>query len=267
MRVPCIALLTDFGRAGYYAASLKGVILSINPKAAIVDISHDVPSFDIQAGAFDLSAASGYFPRGTVFLAIVDPGVGSKRRILLVRTEKHAFIAPDNGVLSLALDREKVRRAWSVENPRYFLPRPSRTFEGRDKMAPAAAWLSKGADPESFGPRVEDIIRGDAVGPQVTDSGIIGRIVYADKYGNLTTNISGESLLALSSRRGSGHLEVQVGGKRIAGFRENYGAATKGEIFYLIGSLGLVEIAVRESSAVRKLRAGVGDRVRVARHG
>jgi S-adenosylmethionine hydrolase len=267
MRVPCIALLTDFGLADHYVASLKGVILSINPRAVIVDINHNVPSFDIPAGAFELFAAYRYFPPGTVFLAVVDPGVGSKRRILLARTEKYAFIAPDNGILSLALSREKVRRVRSVENPRYFVPRPSRTFDGRDKMAPAAAWLSRGAALSSFGPAVRDIVKWDAPEPRVEGAEISGSILYADKYGNLTTNISGEDLSQLAPPGRWASLDAFVAGQRIARFRETYGVANKGEPFLLVGSLGLVEIAARQASAGRRLRAGAGDRVRILRHG
>jgi S-adenosylmethionine hydrolase len=267
MRVPCIALLTDFGLADHYVASLKGVILGINPGAVIVDITHGIPSFDITAGGFELFAACPYFPKGTVFLAIVDPGVGSERRILLVRTERYAFIAPDNGILSLALSQEKVRSVRSVENPRYFIAGPSRTFEGRDKMAPAAAWLSRGAALPSFGPLVCDIAEGEAPVPRVDGREISGRVIYIDKFGNLTTNISEERLSRLAPPRTWAGLEVRVGGQKIDAFRENYGSAIKRKTFFLIGSVGLVEIAARQASAGRRLRAGVGDPVRIVRHG
>ncbi len=270
MKVPCIALLTDFGLADHYAASLKAVILNINRRAVVVDISHEIPSFDVRAAAFELLAACSYFPLGTVFVTVVDPGVGSARKILLARTRKYAYIGPDNGVLTPALTQEKVWRAWSVENPRYFLPRPSRTFEGRDKMAPAAAWLSRGAALESFGPRVSDIrkLAGGVSEPQASTSEITGGIIHADKFGNLTTNIPGEMLVNLAGRRAFGELEVRMAGKkRIGVFRENYGASGKGELFFLVGSLGLVEISAREAAASRKIPAGRGDSVRIVRHG
>lgn len=270
MIVPCIALLTDFGLADHYAASLKAVILNINRRAVVVDISHEIPSFDVRAGAFELLAAYSYFPLGTVFVAVVDPGVGSTRKILLARTRKYAYIGPDNGILTPALTREKVWRAWSVENSRYFLPRPSWTFEGRDKMAPAAAWLSRGAALESFGPRVSDLrqLEWGVPGPQASTSEITGGIIHADKYGNLTTNIPEEMILKLASRRSFGELEVLVAGKkRIGVYKENYGAAEKGDLFFLVGSLGLVEISAREAAASRKIPAGRGDSVRIVRHG
>ena len=267
MRAPCIALLTDFGEADYFVASLKGVMLGINPKAVLVDISHSVPAFDIRAGAFVLAAACRYFPQRTIFLSIVDPGVGSKRKILLVRANRYDFIAPDNGLLSPALARERAWRAWSIENTRYSLPGPSRTFEGRDKMAPAAARLSLGADPASFGPPVGDIMRWNAPEPRVGAAAITGEILYADKYGNLTTNIPGEKLVALAAGAPGGRLEALVGARKIGEPRDNYAAARKGEVFFLVGSLGLVEIAAREASARRKLGAAPGDRVRIARHG
>lgn len=267
MKAPCVALLTDFGTSDHYVGSLKGVILGINPRAVMVDVTHDIPSFDIQAGAFALLAAYAYFPAGTVFLAIVDPGVGTARRILLAQTERHSFIAPDNGLLSPLLAREKAHAVRSIENPSYFLPRPSRTFEGRDKMAPVAAWLSKGESPASFGPAARGLVSLDTPEPRRIGSEISGRVLYVDKYGNLTTNIPGGLILDLGRGQARPKLEAFVRRRRIKTFGESYGAARKGEAFFLIGSLGLVEIAVREGSAGHKLGAGAGDTVRIVRHG
>jgi len=140
---PVIALMTDFGEDDFFVASLKGVIAKINPSARIIDITHRIPSFDIGAAGLVLSSSYKYFPPKTIFLVVVDPGVGSYRRILLAKTKNFFFIAPDNGVLSLVLDEEKVQKLIEVKNRKFFLPEVSSTFEGRDKMAPIAAWLSK----------------------------------------------------------------------------------------------------------------------------
>jgi hypothetical protein len=254
MKLPLVALLTDFGEDDYFVASLKAVISSLNPQARIVDISHKIRSFDIAAAGFVLFAAYKYFPEGTVFLVIVDPGVGSKRRILLVKTEKYYFIAPDNGVLSLALGEEAVQEIREITNPKFFLPHPSKTFQGRDKMAPAAAWLSRGARLEAFGPSTKNFKRREI--PRVKTSGgeIQGQVLYADKFGNLITNIPAGLVESLAAAGGKERLSLFIGGKKYGRLRENYAAAEKGEIFFMAGSLGLIEISAREASAAERLK-------------
>jgi S-adenosylmethionine hydrolase len=267
MKSSCIALLTDFGADGFFVASLKGVILSINPRAALVDIDHAIPSFDLRTAAFELFAAARFFPRGTIFLAIVDPGVGSDRRILLIQTLRHYFIGPDNGVLSLALSREKILGIHSLTNPRYFLPEPSLTFEGRDKMAPAAAWLSKGAKPALFGPRLRDYVRLPIPSAFASAQQIIGQVMYVDKFGNLITNIPADMMRGLAARKGVESLMALAGRKKIGGLRTTFSSATKGESFFLVGSLGLVEVAVRGDSARARLNLKPGDEIRIKTDG
>ncbi len=267
MRTPVIALLTDFGDEDWFVASLKAVILSLNPRAAIVDITHRIPSFDIDAAAFVLFAASPYFPKGTIFLTVVDPGVGSQRKIILAETARCFFIAPDNGVLSLALAGEKVKEVRELTNSRFFLRQPSRTFEARDKMAPVAAWLSRGQKAESFGLKVSRYVKRKLPEPEFIGHEIRGRILYADKFGNLITNIPGSAATALRGCGSANKLTLFVNATKIGGFKESYASARKGELFFLIGSLGLVEIAARESSAFDRIKPGRGAVIRIARVG
>jgi len=274
---PVIALMTDFGNEDFFVASLKGVIAGINPDVRIIDITHHVPSFDILAGSFILSAAYMYFPAWTIFLAVVDPGVGSSRKICLVETAKYYFIAPDNGLLSMILEEEDVVQIREVANPEYFLPDCSRTFEARDKMAPAAAWLSKGVPSEKFGPELQSIHREKLNKPQLKGDVLVGSIIYADKFGNLITNIPAAWLEQIISDPEDAPVSVLLDSlhqDKIFStkpdmhemvYRRTYGSAGKEELFILSGSLGLLELAVREGSAAERLQAGLGDRLTVSK--
>jgi hypothetical protein len=264
VKLPVIALLTDFGEDDFFVASLKAVILSLNPRARIVDISHRIPSFDIDAAGFVLFAAYRYFPKGTIFLTVVDPGVGSKRRIILVITERYFFIAPDNGVLSLALGEEKVQQVREITNSKIFLPQPSKSFEGRDKMAPAAAWLSRGESIDTFGPPVKNIKRREVPKAYMKGCDVCGRILYADKFGNFITNIPAGLVECLAAEKGKESLSLFVGKKKFGGLRENYSTAKKGEVFFLVGSLGLIEISAREASAGERIKLSQKQEVRIA---
>ena len=263
MKRPYIALITDFGEDDFFVASLKGVILRINPQVRIIDITHQVPSFDIKQGSFILFSCYKYFPPRTIFLVIVDPGVGTSRSILLVKTKKYFFIAPDNGVLSMTLESEEVQQIIKVTNEKFFLEEQSRTFEGRDKMAPVAAWLSKGASPSLFGAQVEDYKELGKLGPIKKEGEIIGSIFYADKFGNLITNIPWAMVKKLKKEAGKSGLILVTKNRKISNFKEKYSEAKKGELFYLVGSLNFIEIAAREASASRKIKAEVGDKVRI----
>ena len=264
MNYPVIALLTDFGEDDFFVASLKAVILSLNPEARIVDISHRIPSFDIDAAGFVLWAAYKFFPQGTIFLAIVDPGVGSRRRILLVKTERYFFIAPDNGLLSRVLREETVEQIREIANPRFFLSPLSQTFEGRDKMAPAAAWLSRGKDLEMFGPPAKDFKRRTGPKARIAGGEIQGRILYTDKFGNLITNIPSSLLERLAPKNRKEHLTLFAGQERLGRLKESYSAAKKGEAFFLVGSLGLIEISAREASAAQKIKSSLNQEIRIA---
>ncbi len=263
MKNPVIALLTDFGEDDFFVASLKGVILKINPSVWIIDITHRIPSFDIQTTGFILLASYKYFPSQTIFLAIVDPGVGSERNILLAKTKEYFFIAPDNGVLSLVLEEEKIEDLREVTNKKYFLPDLSHTFEGRDKMAPVAAWVSKGISCSEFGPVKTSFEKLDVEKPQLKGTEIIGHVLYQDKFGNLITDIPARMLEDIGGKADKKSINLVIRGKRISSFIQSYSSAKRGELLFLIGSVGMIEIAAREESASEKLKAGVGDEVRI----
>lgn len=274
---PVIALLTDFGDNDFFIGSLKGVIAGINPAVRIIDITHHIPSFDILAGKFVLYAAYKYFPARTIFLAVVDPGVGSTRKIILVETERYFFIAPDNGVLSLIVDAEEIVEIREVTNSEYFLPDGSHTFEARDKMAPAAAWLSKGVPSEKFGLQMDSIHRERIDKPEIKGDLIIGSIIHADKFGNLITNIPAAYLeriipapegVSVSILLDSLYQENKISPKpemHEVVYRKTYGSALKSELLLLSGSLGLLEIAVREGSAADRLLVSAGTRLTLSR--
>jgi S-adenosylmethionine hydrolase len=202
---PVIAVLTDFGDGDFFVASLKGVITQINPEARIIDLTHRVPSFNVLSGSFILYAAFRYFPLKTIFLAVVDPGVGSSRKILCVETERYYFIGPDNGVLSMALDKETITQIREVTEDEYFLPHPTRTFEARDKMAPVAAWLSKGTPCEKFGPMIVSYNKLEKRSPIEEGDSLIGTILHIDAFGNLITNLPSE-MLKEKHEKSDGHI-------------------------------------------------------------
>lgn len=261
MRNSFIAFLTDFGDEDFFVPSMKGVIASINPEVRLIDISHKVPSFNILSASFILYATFSYFPSGTIFLVVVDPGVGSSRKVLLAETKRYYFIAPDNGVLSLVLEKEKAFTLRNITNPRYFLGKSTPTFEGRDKMAPSAAWLSRGVSKEKFGPVEKDYQKiTPLLRPGVKDNQISGTILHVDKFGNLITNISQKILKNFQKESTSKELYLVIKGKKV--FRKpHYSSASKGELLFLLDSLDLVEVAVREGSAAQKLQAKPGDKV------
>ena len=263
MQNPLIALMTDFGLDDYFVPSVKAVIHSINKAARIIDITHSVPSYDVRAAGFILAACCSFFPKGTIFLAVVDPGVGSDRKVLLARTSKYDFIAPDNGLLTLALEGAAGLELRSVSNSKYFLSRSSRTFEGRDRMAPVAAWLSLGAPVSEFGPRLDSYEKLSVRPPRVVKGAVMGEVAYVDKFGNLITNIP-VALLKKVKPRGKRGLRLRVKGRTIGSFLESYSQGRPGEPFGLAGSLGTVEIAVSEASAAARLKAAPGDEVQIA---
>jgi S-adenosylmethionine hydrolase len=266
---PVIGILTDFGDEDFFVASLKAVIAQINPAANVIDITHRIPSFNVLAGCFMLYAAYRYFPQNTIFLAVVDPGVGSSRKILCVETHKYFFIGPDNGVLTMALDNETVTQIIEVTEKEYFLPHLTSTFEARDKMAPVAAWLSKGIPCEKFGPEIVTYHKLDIRRPKGEGNNLVGRIIYIDKFGNMITNIPTEMLaekleglhsrsLRLRLMSGTPVDTPELKGLDII-YRKTYDEAENGEVLCLPGSIGFLEIAVREGSASESLKANVGD--------
>lgn len=237
-----VTLLTDFGRGDSYAAQMKGVILRINPEAVIMDITHDIPPGDIRGGAFVLMTGHSAFPPGTVHVAVVDPGVGSRRKAVIVVTHEGFFVGPDNGVLSWALRGQRVLRMISLANREYFLPAPSATFHGRDIFAPVAAHLTMGVDPDECGQRIGSIIRLRYPHPRCAKGRIAGEVIHCDGFGNLITNI--ESGLLTGPR-----WMIAVGKRRIGGVLRTYADVPAGRPLAHIGSSGFLEISVNRGSA------------------
>jgi S-adenosylmethionine hydrolase len=257
--VSIITLTTDFGLADGYVGTMKGVILGIDPTATIVDISHDIAPQDVQEAAYTLCAAYPYFPQGTIHVVVVDPGVGSERRAIVLRTPQATFVAPDNGVLSYVVARERVEEIVHLTNSRYHLSPVSHTFHGRDIFAPAAAHLARGIPLVELGEPLTEMITFPLPRPQVRPDGtIVGQVIHVDRFGNLITSMvpkdwTDHSLL----REGL----IQVKGQSIRGIANSYAEGTPGKLLALIGSSDHLEIAVSGGSACQKLEAKVGDEV------
>lgn len=245
-----ITLTSDFGLLDPYVGIMKGVILGIAPDVRLVDLTHDIPPQDIAAAAYTLQIAAPYFPVGTVHLVVVDPGVGSARRPLMVTTERAAYVGPDNGLFSFAL-QEPGARAWVLDRPEHWLPEPSRTFHGRDIFAPAAARLAAGVPAGHLGTPVSDPVIVAPPKPERRNAGIAGCVLHIDHFGNLITNVPGEWLAG-------DEWTCEVAGVSIPGPSETYGAVERGALILLISSGGLAEVAVREGSAAERLRVERG---------
>jgi len=243
--LPVITLLTDFGTADYYVGAVKGAILSVNPNVVIVDITHEIPPQDIEAGAFTLLAAYKTFPRGTIHVAVVDPGVGSSRRLIIVGANNQFFVGPDNGLFTYIYDREPSHRTFHLTASEYFRPNPSSTFHGRDIFAPVAAALSTGIAPDQFGPEINDAVRLPSLETPL-------RIIHIDRFGNCITNITREVFEGKS---------LSINGRTITSLRNFYGEALPEELFAIWGSTGFLEISVNGGSAAQVLGAKRGNTI------
>jgi S-adenosylmethionine hydrolase len=264
--MPVISLLTDFGGVDEYVGVMKGVILTINPKATIVDISHRVDAQDVVQAAYTIEASYRYFPRGAIHLIVVDPGVGTDRRIVALEARGQVFLAPDNGVLTPVIDKADADTVVRVENSGYFLDTVSRTFHGRDIFAPVGAHLSLGVGINSLGPPVDpaDLVRLGLPEPYMSDRGeLVGTIVSVDRFGNLITNIDRRSIDRLTQGKGDDRLGVQTGDNIINGLSQSYESAGKGGPLAIIGSREYLELAVNLGSAKTVLRVEKGDTVRL----
>ena len=254
-----ITLTTDFGLRDSFAGIMKGVIAGINPQAQVIDVTHGIPAQDVMAGALVLRHSIAYFPRRTIHLAVVDPGVGSARRPILIECGGNYFIGPDNGVLSLAIGELKADYIVELSNPTYQLQSASATFHGRDIFAPAAAHLSLGVPPAVFGPKLDTFFK--LALPKVILRGntLEGEIVYIDAFGNLFTNIEEHDLTGSPG----GRSEITVGAVRVLGVSPSYATAGTGEFIAVVNSWGLLEVAVNGGSAQQSAGAKVGDKVKV----
>jgi S-adenosyl-L-methionine hydrolase (adenosine-forming) len=259
---PVIALVSDFGTRDHYSGTMKGVILGICPDAALVDITHDVPAHDVLSGSLELAAAYRYFPSGTIFLVVVDPGVGSGRRGLAAEAGDYRFVAPDNGVLTAVFRDVPPRRIVELTERRYARPTVSRTFEGRDRFAPAAAWLAKGIQLTAFGRTVPDYHRLEIPVPAVTDQAIEGTVVRVDRFGNLVTNIDRRAFEKLAQGTGT---QIAAGGRPVARLVATYAEIQPGEVCALFGSTDHLELAANAGSAAEQLSLTRGAAVTVSR--
>ena len=256
---PIITLTTDFGLAGPYVAAMKGVILSINPAVRLVDLSHAVPPQDVRGGAILLAEATPWFPAGTVHLAVIDPGVGTERKIIYAEVGDQRYIAPDNGLLSRLASKMRPARIIALENSEHWLPSVSKTFHGRDIMAPVAAQLSLGMEPDQLGPPHAQLVQLPWPIAQVRDREIAGAIVWFDRFGNLITNITAAMLTTADLAT----VRVEFGLDAIAGISKTYADLPAGSLTALIGSSGYLEIAVVGGSAEDRFDAAPGAAVTV----
>ena len=248
---PVIALLSDFGSRDHYAGTMKGVILGICPEATLVDITHDVAAHDVLEGALQLAAAYRFFPAGTVFLAVVDPGVGSARRGIAVEAGDYRFVAPDNGVLTEVLRETPPRRVVELSERRYARPTVTRTFEGRDRFAPAAAWLGKGTQLSALGRTVTDIQRIDIPVPETIGATLRGAVLTVDRFGNLVTNIDRRTFEGFAKQ---GEFRILAGGTPVGRLVSTYAEIPSGEVCALFGSSDHLELAANAVSAAEQLK-------------
>jgi len=254
-----ITLLTDFGSADAFVGIMKGVILAVNPHAKLVDLTHAIPPQQILPAALVLRSAVPFFPTGTVHVAVVDPGVGSTRRPVVVETEHAVLVGPDNGVLSLATAALGGGAARVIENAAFFHRPVSQTFHGRDIFAPAAAHLSCGVQADALGPRIDQTVELALPALQRTPTSLRGEVIYADHFGNLLTNIDAQALARFPARR----VSVSIGGTPVAGPVNAYAAVPAGTALAIVGSWGVLEIAVRNGNAAQTFAAGPGMPVTV----
>jgi len=260
MARPIVAFLSDFGTRDHYAGTLKAVVLSVCPDATLVDIGHEIPAHDVLAGALELAACYRYFPAGTIFLAVVDPGVGSARRGIAADCGDHKFVAPDNGVLSAVFRESPPKKVVELTERKYARPTVSRTFEGRDRFAPAAGWLAKGIALVSLGKGITNFHTIDLPRPDVAAREITGEVLRVDRFGNLITNIDRRTLEQFSS---GGAIAVSASGRDIARIVATYAEAPAGELCALFGSTDHLEIAVNAGDAARTIGVGRGAKVQV----
>jgi len=260
---PIITLTTDYGTGDHLVGVLKGVILKINPEVTIVDITHEVTPFDLLDGALAIASAYSYFPPRTIHVVIVDPGVGTERRPLLVSGQNQYFIAPDNGVLSGVFDKEQNFLVRHLTSEHYFLQPVSKTFHGRDVFAPVAGWLSKHWQPGSMGEDITDFKRFALPKPKEADGALKGVVLKVDSFGNLMTNFRAEDLPAEASEKGE--VKLQDGAHPVNRLVSTFASGNAGEAVAFLGSSGYLEIAVNKGNASKNLGIGRGAPVLLAK--
>jgi len=260
---PTITLTTDFGLNDHFVGTMKGVILDIVPEAQIVDISHAIQAFDVLDGALTISQAYSYFPTATVHVVVVDPGVGTARRPIIASSDRHHFVAPDNGVLSLVYAREERMHVRHVTSEHYFLQPVSNTFHARDIFAPVSAYLAKMVDTEKFGEKIEDFVRFAAPRPKaLTENSLRGVVLKVDRFGNLITNVTPADAPMLFEPQPA-PFKIVVGNREVTEIKKLYAEGDPGEVFGILGSMGFLEIAANRGAAAQLVAAGKGSDVNI----
>ncbi len=261
-----ITLTTDFGTNDAYVGIMKGVILSINPHVQVIDITHAIPPQDVHEAAFLIPSVHQYFPNGTIHIIVVDPGVGSNRRAIVCQTDSAFFVCPDNGTLSYLFQhtengyrRRQIRRVVAIQNRKYLLPNVSNTFHGRDIFAPVAAHLSLGIPFTSIGKPIRNPVQLPLPEAHISENTLTGQIIKIDRFGNLITNISQNAFTEFTKT--SSHYTIQAGDVRMERLNTAYSESHTGEPLAIIGSFGLLEIAINSESAQERFQLKRGDAV------
>jgi hypothetical protein len=251
-------LTTDFGLKDPYVAEMKAVILSICPTAIIVDVTHEVEKFNIRMGAYMLTSAAPYFPEGTVHVAVVDPGVGTQRRQIIVQTKRNFFVGPDNGLLMLAAEAQGIKRMYEITSRRLMLPHVSSTFHGRDIFAPAAAHLANGVPPEDFGPEITEAVKPTFTKVTRDKDTLAGEVLHVDGFGNIITNIHAKDLADFKE----GMVQAEFSSHKLQlKLSRTYAEAKPHEALALIGSHNYLEIALNQGNAAAKFHTKAGDKI------
>ncbi len=262
--MPVITLLSDFGLKDPYVAEMKAVILSICPETSLVDISHGIEKFDVRMGAFVLASAAPCFPEGTVHIAVVDPGVGTQRRPIIVETERGLYVGPDNGLLLLSARKEGIDHVYEINNPQYMRPEVSRTFHGRDIFAPAAAHLAKVHSPSELGSEIDDYVLPKFAKPRLMEGRLFGEVLYIDGFGNTVTNISAREVEKIGACEGC-PLQAELDDKIIdLKLCSAYGEVPPKKAMTIIGSSDFLEISVNQGDASRRFGVKIGDAIKVS---
>lgn len=255
-----ISLTSDFGLKDPYVAEMKAVILTINPKATIIDVTHEVEKFNVRMGAFMLASATPYFPNGTIHVAVVDPGVGTQRRAIAIQTKKGFFIGPDNGILMLAAQNQGIEHVYEITNPKFLLPKTSNTFHGRDIFAPAAAHLDIGVSPAEFGTKIKDPVNPEFGAVKHVNGAVIGEVQHIDGFGNIITNINEKDIG--QSKVKTVNVQLPQLSLKLK-FGKIYAEAKPKDTIALVGSNGFLEIAINQGNAAEKFDVKTGDKVAV----
>ncbi|HEV3165499.1 MAG TPA: SAM-dependent chlorinase/fluorinase [Isosphaeraceae bacterium] len=263
MKPGILTMTTDFGSEGPYVAAVKGIVLSLAPGTQIVDVSHTIAPQNILEGAFVLAGIIDAFPPGTVHLAVIDPGVGTDRRLVAAQVAEQWFVLPDNGLLSEVVRNRPAQGIWQITNPAIRRPVVSHTFHGRDIMAPAAAHLLRGGNPAELGPALAKVITLTNFDPSEDEHGLVGEVIFRDAFGNLITNVRAERIATAAPDSWA----IEIAGARIEGLSRTYGEKPPGTLMAAVGSAGWIEVAVVNGDASRYLTAGPGATVWVLRRG